>query len=79
VAGKVARRHRLAALGTAPGELPGLVEACPDVALAFYRKAAEGLRVEVREGLPWLLARPRGRPEALASAALHPGPPGGHA
>jgi hypothetical protein len=61
VARKVARRHRLAALGTTPGELPGLVEARPDVAMAFFRKAAEGLRVELREGVPWLLAWPRGR------------------
>jgi hypothetical protein len=53
---EVLRRHRLAALGTTPGELPGLVEARPDVALTFYRKAAEGLRVELREGTPWLLA-----------------------
>jgi hypothetical protein len=55
--GAAARRHRLAALGTTPGELPGLVEARPDVALAFFRKAAEGVRVELREGLPWLSAR----------------------
>jgi hypothetical protein len=40
----------------------GLVEARPDVALAFFRKAAEGLRVELREGLPWLVERPRGKP-----------------
>jgi hypothetical protein len=60
VAGKVARRHRLAALGTTPGELPGLVEVRPDVALAFFRKAAECLRVELREGLPWLSVKVRG-------------------
>jgi hypothetical protein len=35
-----------------------LVEARPDVALAFFRKAAEGLRVEMRQGLPWLVERP---------------------
>jgi hypothetical protein len=34
----------------------------PDLALAFFRKAAEGLRVELRQGLPWLSARARGRP-----------------
>jgi hypothetical protein len=55
--------HRLAALGTTPGELPGLVEPRPDMALAFYRKAAEGLRVELRGGLPWLVAGPRARPK----------------
>jgi hypothetical protein len=65
-AGTAARRHWLAALGTTPGELPGLVEARPDVALAFFRKAAEGLRVELREGLPWLVARPRGKPPEYA-------------
>ncbi len=59
VAGKGARRHRLAALGTTPGELPGLVEARPDVAMAFFRKAAEGLRVELREGVPWLSVKLR--------------------
>jgi hypothetical protein len=31
------------------------------VALAFYRKAAEGLRVELREGLPWLSVRTQAR------------------
>jgi hypothetical protein len=61
VASATARRHRLAALGTTPGELPGLVEARPDVALAFLRKAAEGLRVELREGTPWLVVRARAR------------------
>jgi hypothetical protein len=55
-------RRRLAALGTTPGELPGLVEARPDVALTFFRKAAAGLRVELREGLPWLSVKARGRP-----------------
>jgi hypothetical protein len=29
--------------------------------LAFFRKAPEGLRVEMREGLPWLSVRVRGR------------------
>ncbi len=62
VASATARRHRLAALGATPGELPGLVEARPDVALAFFRKAAEGLRVELREGVPWLSVKERGRP-----------------
>jgi hypothetical protein len=38
------------------------VEARPDVALAFFRKAAEGLRVEMRGGLPWLSVKVRGRP-----------------
>jgi hypothetical protein len=58
----VVRRHRLAALSTTPSELPGLVEARPDVALAFFQKVAEGLRVEMREGVPWLAVRARGRP-----------------
>jgi hypothetical protein len=61
VAGEAVRRHRLAALGTTPCELPGLIEARPEVALAFFHKAAEGLRVEMREGAPWLVDRPRGR------------------
>jgi hypothetical protein len=33
------------------------------VALAFFRKAAEGLRVELREGVPWLLVGHRARPK----------------
>jgi hypothetical protein len=37
------------------------VEARPEVALAFFRKAAEGLRVELRGGVPWLLVRVRAR------------------
>ncbi len=31
------------------------------MALAFFRKAAEGLRVEVRDGVPWLVVRARAR------------------
>jgi hypothetical protein len=31
------------------------------VALAFFRKAAEGLRVELRTGVPWLSVKARGR------------------
>jgi hypothetical protein len=33
------------------------------VALAFFRKAAEGLRVDLREGGPWLVVGPRARPK----------------
>jgi hypothetical protein len=44
-----------------PGDLPGLVEARPDLALAFFKKAAEGLRVELREGAPWLVVRAQAR------------------
>jgi hypothetical protein len=32
----------------------------PDLALAFFRKAAEGLRVELRQGLPWLRVKVSG-------------------
>jgi hypothetical protein len=38
------------------------VEARPDLALAFFKKAAEGLRVEMRGGVPWLSAKARGQP-----------------
>jgi hypothetical protein len=66
----------MAALGTTPGELPGLVEARPDVALAFFRKAAEGLRVERREGLPWLSVKVRGRPREERPFLTSAGGPG---